>query len=142
MKNLITDKVKEVTCSNWQNRISGEETTSEMVQLFLTEPQVQEYCLTHNYPSLQQLEEIADDVEKMGVIINRSSQSLNPTHLFAFGNSKVKVEFTGYAVGQITARHNAIVEVEKSPESIVIINLYDNAETTNKEEDKLKIIRQ
>ncbi len=141
MKNLITDRVKHVTCEHWQNRISGTETVQEMLQLFLDEPQVQEYCLTHDYPSLQQLEAVADEAEKMGIIINRYTEVENPKHLFVFGESHVKVKYTGYAVGQITARHNAIVEVEKSPESIVIINLHDDAETTNKEDDKLKIFR-
>lgn len=141
--NTITEKIKDVVCDDWKGRINGKMSTQEMLQLFIEEPQVQEFCLERNYPSIEQLKSIKDECAKMGIVVDDTLDLENPKHLFMFGDSMVKVSFTGYAVGQITARHDSYIIIEKSPESVVVVNLYDDAYAycEDDNDDKLIVIK-
>ena len=126
--NEIIKTALPIICKDWAARLTGEETTERMLELFISEPQFQEFCFENDYPSLEMLREIADVAEQFNVIIDRKSHLLNPAFAAIFGNSEVSIECSGYSVCCIVARHDSIVTVSSCDHAIVDVQLYDNAQ--------------
>ena len=139
MKNEITDKIKNIVCNDWKGRITGYETPLQLLRLFVTEPQVQEYCYEKNYPPIEQLEELKHEAYRFGIIINQYKSIVNPRNAFVFGDSVVRVKATDYWFCNIVATHNSCIEVKASGNSIVNVVLYGMATCIHHVQDNAKI---
>lgn len=126
MNSLITNVLSRI-CKDWKQKLTGNESPEELLELFYHEPQIQEFCLKYNYPPLSELEEIGDLAEQYSLIISRERKLINPETVFAFGDAKLNLAIADNAVCHITARHTAEINITCGQNSIVSVTLYDKA---------------
>lgn len=99
----------------------------KMATLFFS-PQGVEFCLKHNYPSLDKFREL--NAEEFGVYVDKIVKLKNTDT--ALINSQAKLEFSGLeksykvilmhgAKAEITIKNHAVIKVEKSYDSEVKI---------------------
>jgi len=127
MENQITNPVKNIICNSWKGRITGQETTLQLLQLFVSNPQVQEYCFTKNYPSIEKLDAIKDEALFFNVFINQFQTLINPHKAFVFGDSVLKIVATGFNVVHVSATHESLIHIQATGHSIVVVELYEQA---------------
>lgn len=137
--NQITNPIKNIVCSNWKGRITGKETILQALKIFVSEPQAQEYCLTKNYPTADQLETIKDEALLFNVFINQAKTVTNLKQIFVFGDSVMTVIATNYQVCSIVATNNSFINIEAKGNSIVNIEMYQNANCIIKKSNTSKI---
>ena len=137
--NEITNRVKNIVCDNFKGRVTGKETTLQMLKLFVAEPQVQEYCLKKNYPSIEQLDTIKDEALFFNVFINKVKTVIDAHKVFVFGNSVMKIITTGHKVCNIIATNNSFIEIKAMGNSIINLELYEDAEYFIDKSDTAKV---
>ena len=124
MNNDIIKQAFTFICSDWKSKLSGNESIEEMLNLFIKEPQFQEFCFDYNYPTIDQLQYIADMALNYNVVIDRQLLIRNPSKLFLFGNAYVEAICDDYSVTNITARDNAELTLFAKDNAVVYITTY------------------
>lgn len=127
MNDLLRGIYRIGMCDLWSKKITGNETEEQLLAMFAKEPQLQEYCFSNDFPSLDWLCRNADISEKYGVIVNREFDSVDPFFLAAFGSAIVNLRCTRYSACNVAARHDAVVRLTAEAGAVVCVDLYDNA---------------
>lgn len=119
-------------------RFKGDETLEELISLFYS-PQGREFCMTHEFPSLDVLRKFRKyDIGQYGIYIDAGVIRLRErVNLFLMGNTTASVtcsQTKRYVVylmhgahARIEAHDYAVVHVERDDASSVSVELYDNA---------------
>ena len=102
---VIDDAIKKGAC----NKIVNVKSEEELVKLFFS-PQGREFCIEHNFPSLEWFSE--RDFEKYNIFVNKENVIAKNKNI-ALINSHGELEFTeGYHV--VILMHGATANIRKS----------------------------
>lgn len=120
------------------DKFKGDETLEQLIEL-LYSPQGREFCITHEFPTLDVLRKFKKlDVERYGIYIDAGSIRLcERKNLFLIGNTtasvicsqtqRYKVNLMHGAHARIEASGYACVHEEHDSKSSVNVELNDNA---------------
>lgn len=83
----------------------------------------QDFCIKHNFPSVEFLEKYQGQIEQFGIYTG-SGNSIDQREVVALGNANINVVAT--AATSITVRHNATVHVQVFGKTLCYISAHDN----------------
>ena len=99
-----------------------------------------DFCIEHDFPSCQYMKEHFDGVmQEHGIRVDEFFILYNPPVLIANGRCDGKVKVDGYAVSDIYARHESVLEIDVSGNAVVSIETYDNCVLKVRSSDRSKV---
>lgn len=109
-------------CEQWQ-REWGTPTLKELCEKYI---KGLDFCIKHDYPSLQYLNEhFRGKTERYGIYINEEAYSWCQRNVVLNGKSRITVQTN--TVTDITVRHESVVCVEAYDDAFVYVSLHDNS---------------
>lgn len=124
-EHLLQDGAAHGMCEKFQKEW-GNPSVKELCEKYFAG---QDFCIKHNWPSLDWLQEnMAGKTAAYGIFINQEAElisSPDEREMALLGDSKVTYE--AYDMCDITVRHNSTLNLKAHHRSFVYVSLHDNA---------------
>lgn len=129
---LKQDGIAHGMCEKFQNEWK-DPNVEELSRFFF---RGMDFCIEHDWPSMDLVREIFDDGElaEYGIFI-KSGTARNKTNICTMDNSDVHVYVPDLCVSDIYARHNSKVHVHLGYKAFCYVSMYDNAAVFVDEKD-------
>lgn len=126
IEQLKTDGINKGLCRLWQRKLHNGLSTEELVKLYIKGI---DFCISENYPTLDFLREnFKGKSEPFGVFIDDELPPMkNEPDVVLNGACKAMLEYDGYSVSRVYARHDSHSAVNVSDNAIVTIDAFDNS---------------
>ena len=136
-KQLYKQAVELGLCSEWQNDWSGESIES----LCIMYKRGIHFCIEKDYPSVEfMVAKFRGKTEKYGLYISeRFSIRAEQDVYIVNGDCTGKIENNGFGVTKVYVRHNSVLNLTASGNSMTYIDMYDNTELDLTILDKAKV---
>lgn len=125
---LKSDAIGKGLCVPWQSKFKQGMSIEALVKMYIKGI---DFCISENYPALDFLRtEFKGICEPYGVFIDESGISLhNHPDIVLNGTCSAELDYSGYSVSRIYARHESKIKVEASGNSRVTIDAFDKSHT-------------
>ena len=127
IKELKNDGINKGLCRLWQMKLKPGLNVEELAKLYVRGI---DFCIINDYPTLDFIRDnFKGKCELYGVFVDDEERSIkNLPDVVLNGNCKSMMEYDGYTVSRIYARHNSKVSVNVSDHAIVTIDAFDNTD--------------
>lgn len=126
VEQLKQDGIEKGLCRLWQRKLTGDMDMSELSELYIKGI---DFCISEDYPTLEYLRTtFKGECEPYGIYIDDDVDELkNASDAVFNGDCKAFLEYDGFAVSRVFARHNTKASVNVSDNAIVTIDAFDNS---------------
>jgi hypothetical protein len=113
-------------CQPGALKISAAKTTAEMLQIYIDGI---DFCLSNNFPTNQDLREIAGDImNQHGIYIDQRFKICDRRLIVALGICIGEIRVTNYNVCKVYAKHDSVLKIIATNNSFIDVDCLD---TTN-----------
>lgn len=126
VEQLKQDAIEKGLCRLWQRKLTGDLNISELSELYIKGI---DFCILEDYPTLEYMRAtFKGKCEPYGIYIDDKVEELKnaPDAVFN-GDCKALLEYDGFAVSRVFARHNTKASVNVSDNAIVTIDAFDSS---------------
>lgn len=125
-KEIALEAKKNGICTEWFKEMTLFNSYSRLVEMYF---KGDDWSLEKDFPNIQLLRTHKGGIAPYGLITDVVDKTyLNVEKLAFFGDSKVKLEYSDFNIGEnIILRHNTVAKVIASGNSIVFIKTLDNS---------------
>lgn len=134
---LKIKKQKINICDEW---ISNMNTFSNYSQLATMYFKGSDWSMENDFPNLEILRKHRGALLPYGMMTDVKESIFNKRYLAVFGDSNVKLKYTGFAVGELIIRHKSIANIEVIDNAYLVINILDEAMVKIDCKDDAKVI--
>ena len=113
-------------CRMWQMKLRTGLDYEQLIQLYIKGI---DFCISENYPTLDFIREhFKGKCEVYGVFVDDEvTDKVNVPDVVLNGDCKAMLEYDGYSVSRVYARHDSHSAVNVSDNAIVTIDAFDNS---------------
>lgn len=127
--NLITQLKEDGTakglCRPWRMKLQQGMSVEDLAALYIKGI---DFCISEDYPTLDFLRDhFKGSCEPYGVFVDDEVKLSNAPDVVLNGDCKALLEYDGFAVSRIFARHNSQGAVNVSDNAYVTIDAFDNS---------------
>lgn len=125
---LRTDGTAKGLCQAYRIRISGSRSIEDLVRLFIRGI---DFCVINDYPTLEFMREnFKGKSEPYGAYVDDEVDEANLPHCVLNGRCKAFLEYDGYCVSRIYARHDTEGAINVADHAYVTIDAFDHSHLT------------
>lgn len=122
---LKEDGTAKGLCRPWRMKLQQGMSVEEMVKLYIKGI---DFCISEDYPTLDFLRDhFKGSCESYGVFVDDEVELRNAPDTVLNGDCKAILEYDGYSVSRIYARHNTQGSVNVSDNAYVTVDAFDNS---------------
>lgn len=126
VQQLKKDGIDKGLCRLWQMKLRQDIDYKSLIELYMRGI---DFCIMNDYPTVDFIREhFKGKCEEFGVFIDDDVEQKNAPNIVLNGNCRAFLEYDGYSVANIYARHNTRGSVNVSDNSIVTIDIFDDSE--------------
>lgn len=125
LQEVYKQAIENNLCPEWQGRMRSDLSLSNLCRMYFDGD---DWSMSKDFPRLEVLRQFKGKSEVYGLFTDYVGMPNTLERMALFGNSDVKISYSGYSVSQIVLRHNTKAKITAAENSIVIINILDNAE--------------
>lgn len=126
VQQLKKDGIDKGLCRLWQMKLRQDIDYKSLIELYIRGI---DFCIMNDYPTVDFIREhFKGKCEEFGVFIDDDVEQKNAPNIVLNGNCRAFLEYDGYSVANIYARHNPRGSVNVSDNSIVTIDIFDDSE--------------
>lgn len=126
VQQLKKDGIDKGLCRLWQMKLRQDIDYKSLIELYMRGI---DFCIMNDYPTVDFIREhFKGKCEVFGVFIDDDVEQKNAPNIVLNGNCRAFLEYDGYSVTNIYARHNTRGSVNVSDNSIVTIDIFDDSE--------------
>lgn len=126
VQQLKKDGIDKGLCRLWQMKLRQDIDYKSLIELYIRGI---DFCIMNDYPTVDFIREhFKGKCEEFGVFIDDDVEQKNAPNIVLNGNCRAFLEYDGYSVANIYARHNTRGSVNVSDNSIVTIDIFDDSE--------------
>lgn len=114
-------------CDQWYKEWGDSNDCVSLIDKFVAG---QDFCIEHNFPSLEDIERLftRDELRSCGVYLNEKDVLVESScRAIVLGDSSIRLDYGYLDVADIYIRHNSSAEIHVDADALVYINIYDNA---------------
>ncbi len=126
VEQLKQDGIAKGLCRLWQMKLKSGLDVAELSDLYIRGI---DFCISEDYPTIDFLRDnFKGKCEPYGIYIDDEVTGANNIKNAVFnGNCKAMLEYDGFSVSNIYARHNTQASVNVSENALVTIDAFDNS---------------
>ncbi len=122
---LKTDGTEKGLCRQWRMKLQPGMSVEDLAKLYI---EGIDFCISEDYPTLDFLRKhFKGSCEPYGVFVDDEVKERNAPDVVLNGDCKAILEYDGFTVSRIFARHNAQGAVNVSDHAIVTVDAFDNS---------------
>lgn len=122
---LKADGTSKGLCRQWRMKLQKGMSVEDLAALYIKGI---DFCISEDFPTLDFLRDhFKGSCEPYGVFVDDVVKQRNTPDLVLNGDCKAILEYDGYTVARIFARHNTQGAVNISDHAIVTVDLFDNS---------------
>lgn len=121
---LILKKSGKKICDEWYSRMMKITTFKELVIMYFAGD---DWSMEMDFPDEITARKYKGGIEPYGIKVDSKDDFVNDKRIAFFGNSESSISYDGYQVGTVIIRHQSKVHIKASGNSIVFVNILDNA---------------
>ncbi len=122
---LKTDGTEKGLCRQWRLKLQPGMSVEDLAKLYI---EGIDFCISEDYPTLDFLRKhFKGSCEPYGVFVDDEVKERNAPDVVLNGDCKAILEYDGFSVARIFARHNAQGAVNVSDHAIVTVDASDNS---------------
>lgn len=122
---LAHDAARAGICKEWHDDLLAMTDKDDMVEMYLRGI---DFCLSNDFPDNETIRANFKGVmECHGVFLDDAIDVANMPKVVALGETNGIVKFDEYAVTEVFAKHNSMLNVYASGHAFVVVDLFDNA---------------
>lgn len=121
---LVIPAIQAGGCSDGLNQLILSGDINDRIKCFLDRI---DFCLAKDFPTLDYMRKNQDALMQHSVFVDRKLVRDNPERLVLLGKCDFEVNFSGFSVSRIYAKHDAFLIVTAKDNSFVVIDALDNA---------------
>ena len=122
---LKEDGTAKGLCRMWRIKLQPDLSVKELAKLYIDGI---DFCISEDYPTLDFLRDhFKGSCEPYGVFVDDEVSEHNTPDVVLNGYCKAILEYDGYTVSRIYARHNTQGAVNVSDNAIVTVDAFDNS---------------
>lgn len=126
VQQLKKDGIDKGLCRLWQMKLRQGIDYKALIELYIRGI---DFCIMNDYPTVDFIREhFKGKCEEFGVFIDDDVEQKNAPNIVLNGNCRAFLEYDGYSVANIYARHNTRGSVNVSDNSIITIDVFDDSE--------------
>lgn len=126
VQQLKKDGIDKGLCRLWQMKLRQDIDYKSLIELYIRGI---DFCIMNDYPTVDFIREhFKGKCEEFGVFIDDDVEQKNAPNIVLNGNCRAFLEYDGYSVANIYARHNTRGSVNVSDNSIVTIDIFDDSD--------------
>ncbi len=126
VQQLKKDGIDKGLCRLWRMKLRQDIDYKSLIELYIRGI---DFCIMNDYPTVDFIREhFKGKCEEFGVFIDDDVEQKNAPNIVLNGNCRAFLEYDGYSVANIYARHNTRGSVNVSDNSIVTIDIFDDSE--------------
>lgn len=124
---LKRDGVDKGLCRLWRGKLKAGMSIEAMIQLYIRGI---DFCICEDYPTLSFIREnFKGKCEPYGVFIDDDVMDMkNTPDVVLNGNCRALLEYDGYSVSRIFARHNTKAAINVSDHALVTIDAFNQSD--------------
>ena len=123
---LRTDGTAKGLCQLYQTKLGACSSVEELVKLFIKGI---DFCVNNDFPTLDFMREnFKGKSEPYGAFVDDEVDASNLTHAVLNGACLACLDYNGYKVARVYARHTSVAAVTVSGHAIVTIDAFDKSE--------------
>lgn len=126
VEQLKQDGIEKGLCRLWQRKLTGKMSIAELSDLYIRGI---DFCISEDYPTLDFMRaNFKGKCEPYGICIDDEVTGVNNLKdVVLNGDSKAMLEYDGFAVSRVYARHNTQASVNVSENALVTVDAFDNS---------------
>lgn len=122
---LAKDAKRAGICDQWHDDLLKMDDKDAMVEMYLRGI---DFCLSNDYPSNDFIRDNFKGImERHGVFLDEAIDVVNFRKVVALGSTEGVVKYNGYSVGEVFAKHDAVLWVYAQDNAFVVVDVFDNA---------------
>lgn len=122
---LKEDGTEKGLCRQWRMKLQQGMSVEALAKLYI---EGIDFCISEDYPTLDFLREhFKGSCEPYGVFVDDVVKECNAPDVVLNGDCKAILEYDGFSVSRIFARHNSQGAVNVSDNAYVTIDAFDNS---------------
>jgi hypothetical protein len=123
---LKEDAMDKGLCRPWQGKFKDDLNMQHLVEMYIKGI---DFCIANDFPTLDFLRDnLKGKCEPFGVFIDAEVESKNVSDTVLNGECKAFLEYDGYSVSRIYARHSTKASINVSDYAVVTIDAFDKAD--------------
>nr|DAF67755.1 MAG TPA: hypothetical protein [Caudoviricetes sp.] len=125
VQQLKKDGTDKGLCRLWRSKLIGDLSVEELAKLYIKGI---DFCISEDYPTLDFFREhFKGKCEPFGIFVDDEVTERNMADVVLSGDCKALMEYDGYTVARVYARHNAQGAINVCDHAIVTIDVFDNS---------------
>ncbi len=122
---LKSDGTAKGLCRQWRMKLQKGMSMKDLADLYIKGI---DFCISEDFPTLEFIRDhFKGSCEPYGIFVDDVVKEQNIPDVVLNGDCKAVLEYDGYAVARIFARHNAQGAVNVADHAIVTVDLFDNS---------------
>lgn len=125
IQQLKKDAIAKGLCDKWQKKFKDNIEIPALVRMYIKGI---DFCIINDYPALNYLRtEIKGKCEAYGVFVDDIVQASNLEDVVLNGKCKAELDYFGYSVCRIYARHDSEASIKASENAYLTIDAFDDS---------------
>ncbi|MFB5946128.1 hypothetical protein [Albibacterium profundi] len=124
-KELAAKARKLDICKPWLQMLKEAKDKHSLMKMFVKGI---DFCLANNFPSVEYLEKHGQEVtDEYGVHVNKTVKKTDSPFTVLLGESKAELTNNGFSFSQIFIKHDSIVDITATGNSLTIVDVFDDS---------------
>lgn len=125
LQEVYKQAIENNLCREWQGKMRADLSLKNLCNMYFDGD---DWSMEKDFPNLETLRQFKGKSEVYGIFTDYLGMPNNLPRAAFFGNSDVKIIYNGFSVSQVVLRHETKAKITAAENSIIIINILDNAE--------------
>lgn len=135
--NEVIERAKTLgLCDEWYEEMKNTPTIERFCDMYF---RGDDWAKENDFPQLDLLQKYKDQTAKYGLKTDFEGKLENLERVAFFGNSKAEIEYTGFVVAKIIARHQTRLKITARNYAIVYVDVLDDAQVEINENDNAQV---
>lgn len=123
-KEIALDAKKYGLCAEWYKIMLAVTTYKQLAEMYFDGD---DWSMENDFPSLSLLRKHKGAILPYGLVVDSTEKFDNNFRIAFFGNTETELSYSDYAVGNVIVRHQSKVKIKASGNAKVFVNLIDEA---------------
>lgn len=136
-KEIALEAKKSNLCQPWFKEMMGVTNYERLAKMYFDGS---DWAMEKDFPNVELLRKHKGGIEPHNLLVDVIGRYDNFSKVAFFGNSDIECVYTDYQVAQIYVRHDSKMQLTAKYNSIVYVNILDNAELVIDCQDNAQVI--